>query len=205
MPGDWRANTTPAAVPRASDPSVHSAVLAGIAPSACACLPAYLLRPVEPLGVACSTSQSVVNESLPFPDWTALPPGHQPKCYLSGRCLLCYPSHRSIHPAPPGTTRLPAGKNLGSDLSERPFCASEGRFRGGAPAPPMLCPSCPGRPARSANGMTDRALPRPRVLHTVPEQSCAAPRRCCAGVFSPQHWEPGVQTTRPHPVGEERA
>lgn len=97
MPGDWRANTAPAAVPRASDPSAHSAVLAGIAPSTCACLPAYLLRPVKPLGVACSTSQSVVNESLPFPDWTALLLGHQPKCYLSGRCLLCYPSHRSIH------------------------------------------------------------------------------------------------------------
>ena len=48
--------------------------------------------------------------------------------------------------------------------------------------------------------MTDKALTRSRVLRTVPEQCCGPPRGCCAGVFSPQHEEPGVQTTRPQPL-----
>ena len=33
---------------------------------------------------------------------------------------------------------LPARKNPGSDLSERPVCTREGHFRGGAPAPPVF-------------------------------------------------------------------
>ncbi len=49
---------------------------------------------------------------------------------------------------PPGTLRLPARKNLGSDLPERPVCASEGRFRGGAPAPPAVRSSGPIRPGQ---------------------------------------------------------
>ena len=78
-------------------------------------------------------------------------------------------------PIPPSSTdtstihggcSLPARKNLGSDLSERPGCASEGHFRGVAPAPPVLRSRGPTRPGNINNLLLGNQLARSRLLRS---------------------------------------
>ena len=139
-----------------------------------------------------------LSKPLTAKHWPSAPTTHSEAVHDSRNC------YGGRLRGPSGQACLPARKSRGSDLSETPVCQARAVFGGVAPAPPVLRPSWPGRPARSANDMTDKALTRPRVLRTVPEQCCAPPRGCCAGVFSPQHDEPGVQTAGPQPLAGER-
>lgn len=72
----------------------------------------------------------------------------------------------------------------GATSPNGPAAQTRAVFGGVAPTPPMLRPYWPGRPVGSANGMTDKASPRPRVLRTVPERCCArAPRMPSQSIF----------------------
>ena len=71
---------------------------------------------------------------------------------------------RRTPPRPSGPRGLPARKDPRSDLSERPVCASEGRFRGVAPVRRGVRRRCAGRPAQIHKSLPDKALARPRVF-----------------------------------------
>ena len=82
--------------------------------------------------------------------------------------------------APPGALRLPARKCPWSDLSERPVCASQDRFRGGAPAPSVFRPFCAGRPARPRNSLPDKAFRSDECFAGCANRASNPPRECCA-------------------------
>ena len=83
-----------------------------------------------------------------------------------------------------GSLAFLQGNFAGATFPKGPFAQARAIFGGVAPAPPVLRPACAGRPARIANRMTDKALPRPRLLRAVRKPRCAgAPRMLRRGIF----------------------
>ena len=103
----------------------------------------------------------------------------------------------------PRVVRLPARKDLRSDLPEKPDCTCEGHFRGGAPARPVFRSPCPRRSARLANPLPGNALARLRVLRLRQERVALPGKTCCAEAFSPQQPYAGVAPARPQPARAE--
>ena len=102
--------------------------------------------------------------------------------------------------APWGPPYLPARRIPGSDLSERPACTSQGRFRGGAPARPVCRSPCPGCTARIANPLPDKALARHRMFRGKANRVSLAHRRCFGAAFSPKQRPRSVAPVRPQPA-----
>ena len=94
---------------------------------------------------------------------------------------------------------LPARKNPGSDLSERPVCTREGHFRGVAPARPRVRCRCAGRPARIRNPLSDKALTRPRVFRGGAKQASGVHGECFVAAFSPKQRTTVRKLARPQP------
>ena len=89
------------------------------------------------------------------------------------------------------TPRRPLGRSAflqgmiqGATFLKRPFAQAEAVSWGVAPAPPVLRPRSASRPARIANRVTEKALPRPRMLRTVCKPGFpGAPRMLRRGIF----------------------
>ena len=95
-------------------------------------------------------------------------------------------SHRTPPCRPSGPSGLPARKNPGSD-PQRPGCASEGRFPGVAPAPPILTSVARCRPVGMPKPLRVRhlgvtAMPRKRHGDASPK-----PFPCLAQRISARH------------------
>ena len=95
---------------------------------------------------------------------------------------------------------LPARKNPGSDLSERPACAREGHFRGGAPARPIFRSPCPRRTARIANSLLDKALERNRMFRGKANRVSLPHQMCFGAAFPPKQRAKNVSPARPQPA-----
>ena len=106
-------------------------------------------------------------------------------CSLGG--TFCRPSASgSPHPRATYIPSLPTRKNLGSDLLERPACASQGRFLGVAPAPLLFRPSCADRPTQIRNSLLNKALARPRVFRGGAKRASGVHGECFVAAFSPK-------------------
>ena len=110
---------------------------------------------------------------------------------------------------PQGRPAFMQGKFPGATSPKGPSVQARAVFGGVAPAPLVLRPRCASRPGRIANRMTDKALPRPRLLRAVRKPCCAgAPRMLRRGVFpaAPGNGRSNRPTTAPfggkgHPDG----
>ena len=100
-------------------------------------------------------------------------------------------------PKLPAAHCLPARKIPRSDLSERPACASEGRFRGGAPAPPSVRRSRRGRPAPIANPLAGSNLHGLRCFAGGQNSTALADEACFGGAISPKQWVSDVSPAQP--------
>ena len=105
------------------------------------------------------------------------------------------------HSGPP---RLPARKYPRSELPERPACASEGCFRGGAPAPLVFRPSCAGRPARPRNSLTNKGFWDGDCFAAAPTVRPSRPGSVSPGQFPRNSgrnvFRPDDGTDRKHPL-----
>ena len=105
--------------------------------------------------------------------------------------------------APCGPPRRPAGEFPGA-TSPKCRLRTRGPFSRDAPARPVIRSPCPGRTARIANPLPDKALRWMQPLRRSADRVALQANACCAKAFSPQQPEKNVAPAGPQPARRAR-
>ena len=114
--------------------------------------------------------------------------------------ILERPVRRGRGCAVSGRAAFQQGRLPGATSPKGPLVHARAIFGGVAPAPPVFRSSCPGRPARIANPLPDKAMRRTRLLRGGSDRVAPAGKACCGTAFSPQQSVTSVAPPGPQPV-----